>query len=79
MALLNDCGVMSLQERGIEDEVLAGRVDVPLADLGMDSLGLMEFCIALESRWGFSVAPAELARVGTLGQLAARLGHAHGD
>jgi acyl carrier protein len=77
VALLVDCGVMSLKERGIEGDVIAGRVDVPLAELGMDSLGIMEFCIALESRWGFSVAPEELERVGTLGQLAARLGDAH--
>lgn len=79
VALLADCGVMGLKERGIEQDVIAGRADIPLADIGMDSLAVMEFCIALESRWGFSVAPEDLDRVGTLGDLEARLAAAHAD
>lgn len=79
VTLLGACGVMSLKERGIEQDVLSGVVDVPLADLGMDSLALMEFCIALESQWRYSVAPNELFGIGTLGQLAALLGNLHAD
>jgi acyl carrier protein len=79
VALLAECGAMGLKERGIEQDVIAGRMDIPLADIGMDSLAVMEFCIGLESRWGFSVAPEDLERVGTLGELATRVGAAHAD
>lgn len=72
--LLPECGVLTLRERGLEADVAAGRVDIGLADLDWDSLGVMEFCIALEDRWGYSVAPASLAAVGTLGDLARLLG-----
>lgn len=72
--LLLECGVLTLQERGVEDDVAAGRCDVRLDELTWDSLGLMEFCIALEDGWGVSITPDELAQVGTLQQLASRLG-----
>lgn len=71
--LLPECGVLTLQERGVEADVAEGRLDVALTDLEWDSLGVMEFCIAIEDRWGYSIAPADLAAVGTLGDLARRL------
>jgi acyl carrier protein len=71
--VLRESGVYTLREQGIEDAFIAGDADLRLDALQMDSLALMEFCIALETRWGFSVAPDELADVGTLGQLADRL------
>ncbi len=45
-ALLSECGVMGLKERGIEQDVIAGRLDIPLSDIGMDSLAAMEFASA---------------------------------
>jgi acyl carrier protein len=74
VSLLRECGTLTLQERGVEEDVLAGRRDVRLDELGWDSLGVMEFCIALEDRWGYSTTPEGLGAVGTLGDLARRLG-----
>lgn len=76
--LLRSCGVMTLRELGIEDDVAAGRADIGLDELRMDSLAVMEFCIGLEQRWNFVVEPVELAEMGTLGHLAALIEGAHG-
>lgn len=73
VALLHGCGVFTLREYAIEDKFLAGDVDFAIADLQMDSLSAMEFCIALEDRWSLSVSPTEIDRLGSLGDLLARL------
>lgn len=44
--------------------------DVHLRDLEMDSLDLMEFCIALELSSGVSIVPNDLERLGTLAGVA---------
>lgn len=36
-------------------------IDIDLAKLGMDSLALMEFCIAIELSTGVTLLPAQLA------------------
>lgn len=74
VALLRECGVMTLIELGIEQQVSNGQLDIDLGDLRMDSLAAMEFCIALESTWGLSISPQDLAHSGSLGHLADRLG-----
>lgn len=71
--LLHACGVFTLREHGIEESFLAGEKDFPIGELQMDSLSAMEFCIALENRWGLSVSPADVGRLGTLDGLIARL------
>lgn len=52
-----------------EHDFLSGKVDVPFAELEIDSLAVMELCIALEASLGVSVAPADLLAVGSLGAL----------
>lgn len=42
---------------------LASDSNIVLADLGMDSLGEMEFCIAIELATGVTLVPAELAEL----------------
>ena len=42
---------------------LAGGTNLVLAELGMDSLGEMEFCIAIELKTGVTLLPAELAEL----------------
>lgn len=76
--LLHACGVFTLREHGIEEAFLAGTADFPVADLRMDSLSAMEFCIVLEDRWGLSVSPADVNQLGTLGQLLTVLGGGDG-
>lgn len=73
VTLLHNSGVFTLRELGVEDAYLAGTADVAIADLQMDSLSAMEFCIVLEERWGLSVPPSDLARLGSLEDLRARL------
>jgi acyl carrier protein len=75
--LLRQCGVFTLLELGIEGEIIDGSGDLELSRLAMDSLAVMEVCIAIEDRWGHSIAPTELAVQGTVGQLARRLASPH--
>ena len=72
---LRETGVYTLRERGLEGAFIAGDADIRLGELAMDSLALMEFCIALENTYGFSVEPDELESIGTLQQLAVLLEH----
>lgn len=72
--LLHACGVFTLRELAVEDAFLAGTADVAISDLRMDSLSAMEFCIALENRWGLSVSPADVNRLGSLAELVGVLG-----
>ena len=44
---------------------LAGGMNIALADLGLDSLGRMEFCIAVELSTGVTLLPAQLAELVT--------------
>lgn len=51
-------------------QFLSGEIDHDLAGLGMDSLARMELCIAIEVGTGLSLAPEDLAKFATLGDLA---------
>src|SRR5262245_43149976 len=42
---------------------LTSSSNIVLAELGMDSLGEMEFCIAIELATGVTLVPAELAEL----------------
>lgn len=44
--------------------------DIVLADLGADSLTIMDLCVALEEKYDFTVEPADVMRQGTLRNLA---------
>ena len=46
-----------------------GREDISLNQLGMDSLAVMELCIAIEVNTGVSIVPDDLQKVGTLNNL----------
>lgn len=69
-ALVATFGANGLRSSGREAEVIEGREDFPLTDLGMDSLGAMELCMALESEFGLDIRPDNLVDFGTLGGLA---------
>jgi acyl carrier protein len=45
--------------------------DIVLADLGADSLTIMDLCVALEEKYDFTVEPADVMRQGTVRNLAA--------
>jgi acyl carrier protein len=44
--------------------------DVVFADLGLDSLTVMDLCVALEDRYDFAVEPADVIEQATLTNLA---------
>lgn len=60
---------------GLDDDprigqFVAGTGDVDLAELDLDSLGAMEFCIYIEVNHGVSIVPDTLREIATLGKLA---------
>lgn len=54
---------------GLEARLRAAPVSVPLADLCLDSLGAMEFCIHLELEAGVVVTPDDLVLCASADQL----------
>ncbi len=58
--------VTRISRRDTRSSFLAGEIDIPLAELEMDSLARMELCIAIELGTGVSLAPEELDRYPTL-------------
>lgn len=53
-------------------EVAPGDVaeDITFADLNVDSLTLMDLCVALEERYEFIIEPADVMKQATLSNLA---------
>lgn len=47
--------------------------DFDLADLDMDSLAVMEFCIAIELTTGVTLLPAQVAELGSTGAIERRI------
>lgn len=58
---------------GLEQVLRRHPQDLSLADLHLDSLGLMEFCIALEIDHGLAIPPERLAGIHSADQLLRRL------
>ncbi len=54
-------------------EFRAGASTVPFSELEMDSMGMMELCIAIEVNTGVEIVPAELAEMASLGEVVARV------
>lgn len=66
-------GKVETELRALMDEIgidLAPTGDVVFADLELDSLTVMDFCIALEERYDLTVEPADLLQQATLRNLA---------
>jgi acyl carrier protein len=59
------------------ENFLSGTTDYPLVDLGMDSLGTMEFCISLEINGVYVITPEELFTLNTLNELVKRIVNSH--
>jgi hypothetical protein len=60
----------ALRNNGWTEDFLAGRRDVAFAAMDIDSLAMMELCIAIEVESGVSILPEELVQCETLGALA---------
>lgn len=57
----------ALRNNGWKEDFLAGRRDVAFADMDIDSLAIMELCIAIEVESGVSILPDEMVQCATLG------------
>lgn len=65
--------IVGLRHSGLMEGFLAGTADVPFDVLEMDSMGVMELCIAVEVNTGVEVVPAELAELSSLGAVVAAI------
>lgn len=65
--------VESFRDDTLAAELLAGRRDVSLASLELDSLAAMELCIAIELRFGIEIVPFHLHRMKSFDRLVAHL------
>lgn len=74
--LLRQASVFTLVNKNLEEPFIQGACDIEIAQLDMDSLAIMEICIALEMNHGMSIRPEDLLKVGTLGMLATKMGGA---
>jgi acyl carrier protein len=71
--LLEQANVYYLRNQELDPVFLAGELDLPLEQLGMDSLAEMELCIGIEVNTGLQIVPEDLRQIETLGRLVAML------
>ena len=57
----------------VDSSLFSDSDDVPLSSLNIDSLAAMQFCIELETHFGWSVTPEELLAFRSLGDIARAL------
>lgn len=71
--ILRHASVFTLQNKNLEGAYTQGLCDIEMKELDMDSLAVMEICIALEMQHNLPLRPEDLLQINTLGELAARL------
>ncbi|MGA0532525.1 acyl carrier protein [Hansschlegelia sp. KR7-227] len=67
--LIRAAALAGKQEAALDaalDRAIADGADIPLESLGFDSLGWMEFCIAVEVNSGLELTPGHVAGMRTL-------------
>ena len=58
-----ESGIFSLRDNGWEEDFISGSVSPKLASLGIDSLAIMELCVAIENHFGLTLVPAKLEKL----------------
>ena len=66
---LEDASVTLFHDKGLRSLFLDGGIDVSLAELDIDSLGVVELCIFIEEKTGVSITPSDVAAMSSLGEL----------
>ena len=66
---LAQASAFMFRESGIQAAFLTGEADMAIEDIEMDSLSIMELCIAIELDTGVSILPDEMQQIATLGKL----------
>lgn len=67
---LTQANAIGIDDHPDREAFLAGKVDISLDDLEIDSLARMEFCIYLELNFGVEVTPNELEGITSVEGLA---------
>jgi len=75
---------LKVEARGVfsdalQQSFLANGLNLNLADLEMDSLAQMEFCISLELSTGVSLVPSQLAKLASTDAVEQRIRQALGE
>lgn len=70
---LEDGGCFALRNHGWTEEFMAGQREVVLDEIDIDSLAIMELCIAIEVETGYSILPDEVVLAGSLSAVIARV------
>ncbi len=70
---INSTSIFAFKAKGFEAPFVAGESDVPFSELDMDSLGVTELCIAIESSTGVELENSEVAGSTSLAEVAAKL------
>jgi acyl carrier protein len=58
----------------ISEEFIAGKADMRIEDMQMDSLSIMELCISIELDTGVSILPEEMVQIESLEALVRVIG-----
>ena len=66
---LEDASVTLFHDKGLRRSFLGGHQDVALAELDIDSLGVVELCIFIEEKTGVSITPSDVKAMSSLGEL----------
>jgi Phosphopantetheine attachment site len=73
LELFEQANIFYLRNNALGPAFLAGALDLPLEQLGMDSLAEMELCIGIEVNTGLQIVPEDLRQIETLDRLVAML------
>lgn len=69
LAALDDANVLGIGEAETRQAFITGKSDIRFDDLEIDSLALMQLCIAIEVRTSVVIEPNELATMLSLAEL----------
>ena len=67
--VLAESGALEFRDENLIYRFVEQREIVPLSCLALDSLTLMELCIAIEERWGVEMSPEQVSRFKSVNDL----------
>jgi|GEM_PF-682338 len=65
-----ESGAVEFRDERLISRFVEHQEQVPLSSLTLDSLSMMELCIALEERWGVEMSPEQASQFKTVSDLA---------
>lgn len=70
---INSTSIFAFKAKGFEAAFIAGESDVPISELDIDSLGITELCIAIETSTGVELENSEVGGSTSLAEVAAKV------